>query len=56
MAVDLNGTRAEWGMAIGRDKSRMDRKLQKLKQFKLAEERLGGKRRVKPEGVKEPRA
>jgi hypothetical protein len=53
MIAEPDATQAEWAKAIGRDKSRINRKLQKLKEFKLVEERLGGKWRVTPKGSRE---
>jgi DNA-binding IclR family transcriptional regulator len=52
MIAEPEATCAEWGKAIGRDKSRVSRKLQKLKKLKLVEEGLG-KWRVTPRGMKE---
>ena len=54
MIANPDGTQAEWGNAIGRDKSRINRKLQMLKRIKLVEEGLG-KWRVTPKGMKEAR-
>jgi len=55
MIANPDGTQAEWGHAIGRDKSRVNRKLQRLKVLKLVEEGLG-KWRVTPRGIKEASA
>jgi hypothetical protein len=52
MIANPDATHAEWGQAIGRDRSRVSRKLQKLKNLKLAEEGLG-KWRITPKGMKE---
>jgi hypothetical protein len=52
MIANPDATHAEWGQAIGRDRSRVSRKLQKLKNLKLAEEGLG-KWRATPKGMKE---
>jgi hypothetical protein len=52
MIADPDGTQAQWGNAIGRAKSRVNTKLQKLKQLKLVEEGLG-KWRASAKGIRE---
>jgi hypothetical protein len=53
IAADPDGTQAEWAKAIGRAKSSVNAKLQKLKQLKLVEESLSGKWRLTSKGSKE---
>jgi hypothetical protein len=50
--AEPHATQEKWGKAIGRDKSRVNRKLQQLRQRKLVDEGLG-KWRVTPKGIKE---
>jgi hypothetical protein len=52
MLDNPDDTQAAWGEAIGRDKSRVNRKLQKLKELKLVEQRLG-RWRLTPKGYEE---
>jgi hypothetical protein len=52
MIANPEGTQAEWGIAIGRAKGRVNAKLQNLKKLKLVEEGLG-KWRVTSKGLKE---
>jgi len=49
MIADPAGTQADWGMAIGKSKGRVNGQLNALKKLKFVEERLG-KWRVTPKG------
>jgi hypothetical protein len=51
IAANPDGTQAEWAVAVGRGKTRVNQKLQQLRKF--VEPALGGKWRLTPKGLKE---
>lgn len=53
MESNPSGSQLEWAMAIGRSKSNVNTRIQKLKSRKFVEEGLAGKWRITPKGEKE---